>query len=195
MAEDQGLQLRQRTVTRTRKTVKIGHQHVTALVKLGGDLSSWRLQAKLHEQLAKDERNAGLSSQRELAIQVDKLKRMIREIPDRLHGFDGVVRTPANKVGKLFGTQIHAVNQQCKVVERLSMKLFEEAVLARLKKDGKNPLPKGPLKHSARKAMEEAKSKIHALSVEQFTQLLENYRQELTPETAELVTKLLPPLK
>jgi hypothetical protein len=66
-----------------------------------------------------------LPSQREARIQAEKLQRMAKAF-QRKFPAEMVLSVPKNKLDKMRGVERHRVNQQCKVVDRLLMKLMEE---------------------------------------------------------------------
>jgi hypothetical protein len=100
-------------------------------------------------------------SHRETQIQVEKLERMTKKFAKKFP-VELIVSLPLKRLNKLRGQERRLVDQQCKVVDRVCMKLMEEMILnAMIVHKAPAKLSKAQLKWAAQKQIEILNRTIH----------------------------------
>jgi hypothetical protein len=178
VVERKGSKITQSIARRPRRIVKITVDHLVA----ASNLVCTAVEANCYVNgiecfVAQDSDYAGLPSQREAGIQVEKLRRITHSLTS---GFNRLLSKPAKKVNKTVGAEIHLINQQ-----RLCIKLLEELVIRAANKQGKKAPSKGELKHTAQRYFEEGKSNIHRRSLAAMQEVLRKHETTEGSQSAE----------
>jgi hypothetical protein len=123
------------------------------------DTIAFQQKMTAYKQLFENKAWVPLPSYREMQIQIAKLERVTEAFRKR-YPMTLLLTLDKRRVGKMRGSDVHRVNQQIKVVERLAAKLIEEQVVSDLRHHGWKA-PKGKVRSASQKYIQALSSQFH----------------------------------
>jgi hypothetical protein len=134
------------------------------------DLFGLELKASVFEDVLREKFASDLPSQREAAIQLAKLGRMVRAYEKRFGWILGFVLSgPKRKVGKAEGECKRRVQQQDKNVDRLLRKVFEEQLVRDLAGTTHAKIGAKRVRGAVKKLVEKHNRRIHQIVEKRLT--------------------------
>jgi hypothetical protein len=124
------------------------------------DTIAFQQKMAAYKQLFENKAWSALPSYREMQIQIAKLERVTEAFRKR-YPMKLLLTLDKRRVGKMRGSDVHRVNQQIKVVERLAATLIEEQIVSDLRHHGWNAPPRGKLRSASQKYIQALSSQFH----------------------------------